>query len=147
MTELQALGTFRARVAAPSPSARAVARDTLLATIRDTSLERKPRRVPPRRLGLALAAVAVVAVSAFAIVTLIDGAPGVIERAQAAIDPRWVASSTSSLGSSPQMAPFRLARAGCVRTEVGGRSRVQASPRVTASQAPKSCAATTLRET
>ena len=88
MTELQALGTFRARVAAPSPSARAVARDTLLATIRDTSLERKPRRVPPRRLGLALAAVAVVAVSAFAIVTLIDGAPGVIERAQAAIDPR-----------------------------------------------------------
>jgi hypothetical protein len=42
----------------------------------------------PRRFGIVLGAAAVVVVSAVTIGTLVDGAPGVVERAQAAIDPR-----------------------------------------------------------
>ncbi|MDH4103746.1 MAG: hypothetical protein OEW52_05725 [Thermoleophilia bacterium] len=88
MNELQALATFRAAVAAPLPAVRAAARDKLLVTIRGAGIERRQRQMPLRRLGLALAAVAVAVASALAIGTLVDGAPGVVERAQAAIDPR-----------------------------------------------------------
>jgi hypothetical protein len=88
MNEHEALGTFRAGIAPPSTVARATARETLRTAIRDASLERRQRPMSLRRLGFALTAVAVVAASAFAIGTLVDGAPGVVERAQAAIDPR-----------------------------------------------------------
>ena len=88
MNELQALEVFRVAVAAPALVVRAAARDALLTAIRSDPPERRQRAMRLRHLGLASAAVAAVMISAVALTTIVDGAPGVVERAQAAIDPR-----------------------------------------------------------
>lgn len=80
MTDLDRFSSFRAHVARPSTFARESARRRLLAA--DT---RPARR---RRLTAALAGAAVAAAAAVAAVALGDGAPSVVERAEAAIDPR-----------------------------------------------------------
>jgi len=88
MNELQILEEFTSAVAAPFPAVRVEARDALLATIRSTTPVRRPLAMPLQRIGLAVGVAAVVVVSAIAIGALVDGTPGVVERAQAAIDPR-----------------------------------------------------------
>lgn len=88
MNELRPLQEFRATVAAPSVAVRAEARAALLAAMRSSSVERRERMNPYRRLGLVVGTAIAVLTSAVAIAALVDETPGVVERAQAAIDPR-----------------------------------------------------------
>jgi hypothetical protein len=85
MTELDALRSFRAYVAPPAPIVRTRSRDALLDVVRAPGARSRPF---PRRLAPALGAVAVLGAVALAAVSLIGGSPGIVEQAQAAIDPQ-----------------------------------------------------------
>lgn len=86
MTEIELFQSFRAGVAEPSSSVRAEARARLLADAR--GLVREPRSRAPFRAGLALAAGVAIVAGAFLVAGFLDGSPGVIDRAEAAIDPQ-----------------------------------------------------------
>jgi hypothetical protein len=86
MSDIEILRFFRGQVGAPSPAIRAAARAELLGAMTSRGALRNRR---PVLRGLAIAAAAAAAtVSAVAIAGLLDGSPGVIERAAAAIDPQ-----------------------------------------------------------
>lgn len=84
MTEIESFRSFRADVAAPSEAARELALERLTASFGQPTR----RRPAVRRAGLAIAAGAVVAAAAFLALSLVDGGAGVLERAEAAIDPQ-----------------------------------------------------------
>lgn len=82
MSEIEHVTTFRAHVAAPSEPVRHAARRLVLVAAAES-----PRRHAPRRIGAALA-VAAIAAGVFVATSLVGGGGGVLERAQAAIDPQ-----------------------------------------------------------
>ena len=88
MTETELFRAFRAPAATPSQGVREAARERLRETIRRDIDTRGEGTLSPWRAGLvAAAAVAAIAV-AIGLAGLFGGAPSVVDRAEAALDPR-----------------------------------------------------------
>jgi hypothetical protein len=86
MTETELFHSFRAPVAAPSRAARDAAHERLLDAMRGDIGATRSGRLSRRRAGAAVVAVA--ALVGIAVVGLWDGAPSVVERAEATLDPQ-----------------------------------------------------------
>jgi len=87
-TEIQALRSFRSPVRAPSVGARASARALVLEASIGTSTRAVKRPSGLRRLVASVVVCAAVVGGAFVVAGGLGGRSGVIERAEAAIDPR-----------------------------------------------------------
>jgi hypothetical protein len=84
MTEIEMFQTFRAEVSRPSPGARATARARLAEVMQAPTT----RGAPPRRFGVALVGGVALVAAVFTVASLVDRDAGVLERAEAAIDPQ-----------------------------------------------------------
>lgn len=85
MTEIESFESFRATVALPSLEVRDGARAQLVAALRSRAAV---RRRAPRRPGVVLATGVAIVAGVFTVTSLLEGGPGVVERAAAAIDPQ-----------------------------------------------------------
>lgn len=87
MTEIESFTTFRTDVAPPRESVRDAARERLVATTRGDRAGAH-RRLSRRRFGLAAAVAVALVAAVFATVSLVGGGAGVLDKAEAAIDPQ-----------------------------------------------------------
>jgi hypothetical protein len=88
MIEIETYRSFRAGVAGPSSAVRDAARARLVAATASGRARLSRPGPVSRRFGVTLAAGAAVAASVFLVASLVDGGAGVLERAEAAIDPQ-----------------------------------------------------------
>ena len=88
MTDHELFRSFRAPVASPSQAARDTARERLREVIRRESETARTGWGSVRRVALAVAAAAAAIAAAIGLAALLGGAPGVVDRAEAALDPQ-----------------------------------------------------------